>query len=62
MPSVAEQVRRVDHPEIAAERPQPPRDLVAEKLRGFPAARLNRRIATHRYEVELDRLLATIAR
>jgi hypothetical protein len=58
MPSVAEHVKRAE-PEIAAERPQAPPDLLAEKFRAFPTARLRLRIATRRRDAECDSRLAT---
>jgi hypothetical protein len=61
MPSVAEHVRSAE-PEIAAEPPQPPRDLLAEKLRAFPVARLRLRIATSRHDAEFDSRLAATGR
>jgi hypothetical protein len=58
MPSVAEQVRRAE-PEVAAERPKIPLDLLAEKLRAFPTGGLRPRIATGRRDAECDSRLAT---
>jgi len=61
MPTVAELVKRIE-PEVAAERPQASPDLLAEKLRAFPTARLRLRIARGRRDAECDSRLATTLR